>query len=201
MTRILIPRYPGVLCALGLLMADVTREFSHSFILELTPTPEMSLLLKEAAQIFIDASTRQIEMTEAATLHFAYDLRYHGQAYELSIPTAPQQSGDILRHTAAFHAAHEMTYGYALEERAVELVNMRLRISIATKKPSIHPEPLTPMTLTGSAFQRETLHPGARFSGEALVYQVDATTYVAPGWTAQVDAYRNLILERVESQG
>jgi N-methylhydantoinase A len=46
-------------------------------------------------------------------------------------------------------------------------------------------------------YDRAELHPGMRFSGEALVFQLDSTVYVAPGWSAQVDGYRNLILERL----
>jgi N-methylhydantoinase A len=45
-------------------------------------------------------------------------------------------------------------------------------------------------------YDRDKLTPGMRFSGEALVFQLDATTYIPAGWSARVDSYRNLILER-----
>ena len=52
---------------------------------------------------------------------------------------------------------------------------------------------------TGGAlklFERDALRPGACFSGEALVFQMDSTTYVPAGWNARVDGYLNLLLER-----
>ena len=45
-------------------------------------------------------------------------------------------------------------------------------------------------------FQREQLAAGAAFAGEALVFQMDSTTYVPPGWNARVDGLMNLILEK-----
>jgi N-methylhydantoinase A/oxoprolinase/acetone carboxylase beta subunit len=45
-------------------------------------------------------------------------------------------------------------------------------------------------------FDRDLLLPGMTFPGPALVFQLDSTIYVAPGWNAAVDGYRNLVLER-----
>jgi N-methylhydantoinase A/oxoprolinase/acetone carboxylase beta subunit len=45
-------------------------------------------------------------------------------------------------------------------------------------------------------YEREQLRPGARLDGPALVVQMDSTVYLAPGWSARVDGYRNLVLER-----
>ena len=47
-------------------------------------------------------------------------------------------------------------------------------------------------------YQREQFIPGARFSGAALIFQLDSTVYVPEGWSAQVDGYRNLILTAQE---
>ena len=46
-------------------------------------------------------------------------------------------------------------------------------------------------------YDREALCPGAAFAGPALVVQMDSTVYVAPGWSARVDGFRNLVIERV----
>ena len=43
---------------------------------------------------------------------------------------------------------------------------------------------------------RALLAPGVRFAGPAIVEQFDATTVVPAGWSAAVDGFRNLVLER-----
>ena len=107
-----------------------------------------------------------------------------------------------LSQTAAlFHAAHHQAYGYALGGRGVELVNLRLQAVGVVDKPvleaqTLHPHRATP-TDSGSGlahYDRSALSPGAQFDGPALVFQMDSTIYLAPGWSAQADGYWNLIL-------
>jgi N-methylhydantoinase A len=90
-------------------------------------------------------------------------------------------------------------------------VNMRLQAVGKVIKPEIEPEQhgtadarsaylgdkKSPFGGIMALYDRAELHPGMRFSGEALVFQLDSTVYVAPGWAAQVDGYHNLILERL----
>jgi N-methylhydantoinase A len=188
MTRILIPRYPGVLCAFGLLVADVTREYSRSVLTELNEQTQAEIIRIVAefiSRVEADFSSQFVRLN----LTHSLDMRYKGQAYELNFSAAPPLD-------EYFHAAHERAYGYALRDRPIELVNVRVQAVGVVEKPVIEPEPLTPMQLSGRQYERETLTPGATFAGEALVHQLDATIYVAPGWSARVDAYRNLILER-----
>jgi hypothetical protein len=75
------------------------------------------------------------------------------------------------------------------------VVNVRLQAVGLIEKPLIEGETITPVHLTGGCYERETMPPGARFEGEALVFQMDSTIYIPPGWSARVDAHRNLILE------
>jgi len=193
--RVLIPRYPGVLCALGLLVADVTRDYSRSLLGLADPPFDRMLaeMLDQARADLLHEGIDEAHMTFNALL----DARYRGQAYELTIPFTE----DI---TATFHAAHEHAYGHALPDRAVELVNLRLQAVGTLEKPVFTPEALQEndganarignkngMTL----YQREDLIPGAHFDGAALVFQLDSTVYIPEGWSARVDAYRNLILE------
>ena len=198
MTRVLIPRYPGVLCALGLLAADVMRDYSHTILVRVdaatydTLRSQMSRLLRAARR---DLAAEGIP---AAAMRFnpQIDLRYAGQSYELTIPFGPAL-------IEQFHAAHERAYGHALYERPVEAVTLRLSAVGTVEKPIIAAEPVheaeaVPLAVRTDLrlFDRESLPPGAWFEGPALVTQLDSTTYVAPGWSARVDAYRNLVLER-----
>jgi N-methylhydantoinase A len=190
---VLVPRYPGVLCALGLLVADITRDYSRSLLgIAESPAALLDEMLTQARADLTREGILEAEMTFTALL----DVRYRGQAYELTIPFT--QDVD-----AAFHAAHERVYGHALPGRAVELVNLRLQAVGVVSKPAFTPEPLTEndgssalirRTPDQAFYQREVFIPGARFAGAALIFQLDSTVYVPSGWSVEVDAYRNLIL-------
>ncbi len=213
--RVLVPRYPGVMCALGLLVADVALEFSRSIMGHLND--DLIPVIDNAVNGLTDQANAALEREsispEKRQIHPALDMRYAGQAYELTVdyvvndgrvepPVRPYETV-----VAAFHAAHERTYGHAMRERAVEVVNARVVAVGLTKKPLFEPENMTQTQAAepvhrradGMAlYERDSLPPGAAFEGPALVFQLDSTTYLAPGWSARVDGYRNLILEKLQ---
>ena len=92
--------------------------------------------------------------------------------------------------------------------RNVEIINLRVQGIGNINKPSMDAaetvpheavafgENAAPTSGAIALFQRDDLGAGAMLSGEALVFQMDSTTYVPPGWRGQVDAYMNLLLER-----
>jgi N-methylhydantoinase A/oxoprolinase/acetone carboxylase beta subunit len=164
------------------------------------------------------------------------DMRYQGQAYELTIPFSPstpppnplpvpqgfpsvkfregEQDG-AQGLVQRFHQAHEHTYGHSLPGCTVEVVNMRLQAVGIVDKPVLEAEPIAnagtqravslrdaflgyKTGLSGDTialYDRESLPPGACFDGSALAFQLDSTVYVAPGWSARVDRWRNLVVE------
>lgn len=195
--RVLIPHHPGVLCALGLLVADVALDYSHS-LLGVSESPDLPLneLMAQARADLAREGIEEARMTFVPLL----DVRYRGQAYELTI----SYTEDV---EVAFHAAHERAYGHALPGRAVELVNLRVQAVGTVEKPDLTPEATHDndgsSALIGhrrgmAHYQRDQFVPGARFDGAALIFQLDSTVYVPDGWSAQVDGYRNLILTKEE---
>jgi N-methylhydantoinase A len=134
------------------------------------------------------------------------DMRYVGQAYELSVPAA----GDFVR---SFHRAHEKRYGYADTKRPVEIVNVRARAIGLTLKPALPKLPSAGADASTAVMQqrdvffggratktriydRAKLRAGNRFRGPAIVAEYSATTVVLPGWNVRVDAHGNLVMER-----
>ena len=200
---VLVPPAPGVLCAMGLLLADVAVEYSQSVISRASAETIDTLresqagLLARARHELGQEGIASDDMRFAASL----DMRYEGQAYELNIPFGV----DVIE---AFHREHERTYGHAMRWRNVEIINSRVNGIGAIDKPAIapveaQPHKAAPFAVTQSPlggetqlFERSHLQAGATFNGEALVYQLDSTTYVPPGWRARVDGYLNLLLER-----
>src|SRR5262249_55374506 len=105
---------------------------------------------------------------------------------------------------------------HAAKERPVEVVSYRLRLRVAVPKyaPRDEPAPSGPqpsqpkgrrtihldgaVACEAAIYERDRLEVGAVVEGPAIVEQFDATTVIPPGWTAQVDRRRNLVLERRE---
>ena len=201
--RVLVPHTPGVLCALGLLIADVAVEYSQSVMRRASPDSIARLRAKQLELAAIgQADLRREGIAETDMIfNVSLDLRYEGQAYELNIPFGESVIRD-------FHDAHEQTYGHALRQRPVEIVNLRVNGAGIIDKPAFHAvradptaavpfaEKDSPRHGTIKLFKRDELAAGAAFQGEALVFQMDSTAYVPPGWQARVDGLMNLILER-----
>jgi N-methylhydantoinase A len=212
--RVLIPAVPGVLSALGMLVAAPTRDYLQT-VMKLVDESDNSL--KDwLSSAFAGLENRALaDMTadgyqaEALTIQPALDLRYTGQSHELTVSLEGGETPLAIR--SLFHAAHEKRYGYRQPREPVEIVNVRLTAAAPSHSPQFEPEPLSPsqpnraeigrkqlwfnqQPLETSQYDRSQLHPGDRFMGPAVIYQYDTTTVIPPGWQVQVDAFRNLVV-------
>jgi N-methylhydantoinase A len=201
--RILCPRASGVLCALGLAAAAPRHDVSRTVMLHgRTLTAERLLgerasLLSEACGALSQAPSRQ---------RVRYELRYHGQSFELSI----EESGSVdpIALADAFSQAHERRYGYRDDSAEVELVNMR--VSVWGTAPELRPRGAgAGVPAHGSArimFDSEPVEaavfrgepePGARLSGPALYALPESTLLIPPGWSGSVDDHGTCHLQVV----
>jgi N-methylhydantoinase A len=210
--RVLVPRYPGVLSALGLVLADFTMDHSRTLMCPLAETAAGDLTAAFAPLL---AHARAELAAEgfaefAAVLERALDLRYRGQSFELTIPVG---GNDPAEAASRFHTAHAARYGYARPEAAVELVNIRVTARGMRPKPAMpqvapaaSPDPCAAQVgeahlradgawHTAPIYERALLLAGHILAGPALVVQEDATTVLSPGWRARVDAWSNLECE------
>jgi len=151
MRAVLVPRYPGVLSALGMLAADVTRDSSRALLVTLdtldaaTLTAQIGALADEA----LTALAADGEGPQRCRIEAVLDLRYAGQSHELTTPVGGwtvgdgawmvDASADLLATIAErFHTLHERRYGHAMRGRPVEAVTLRVR--------AVSPrDPVTPM--------------------------------------------------------
>jgi N-methylhydantoinase A len=215
--RVLAPRYPGVLSALGMVSADIVRDYSRAFIATIDADEAKGTRVAEAlAGAYRELEERGRRETAAdarddGSLRFRreVDLRYLGQSFELTVPVdEPEPS----RFLPRFHALHRERYGHSDPSRTVELVAVRLKVTAPTPSPT--PEPLAEggpdpsRALFGRravwfggrqheapVYDRDLLLAGARIEGPALVVQMDATTAVPPGWRGSVSPTGDLLLE------
>lgn len=131
MDRILIPRTPGVLCALGLLMTDLRTDYAVTRIRLLDEVTS-----DELAGIFADLTAqanawfdREGIAAEARETMLRVDMRYAGQNYEIAVdlPEGPMGADSLASLRDGFLARHEQLYGFVAEEDAIQLVTWRLQ--------------------------------------------------------------------------
>lgn len=214
MRRVLVPTIPGVLSALGGLIADTKNDFVKTAYYDLDAAGLARLRddaagLEHAARAWM---VEQVGTADAARVHVAADMRYRGQSFEIDTPVDAQQlaAGDLASVRAAFHAEHARLYSHSDEAATIQVVAVRLVITAPTPKPALRrlerderaPQPVQHqrMWMDGAwrevpIYTRAALRAGQRFDGPAVVIQDDATTCVLPGFAAEVDAWGNLVLE------
>jgi N-methylhydantoinase A/acetone carboxylase, beta subunit len=205
---VLLPVFPGALSALGILRADVVRDFSRTVLLGLARPAEA---LNEARRLLgqLQSGAQEFLRREGFSktqqrFEHRLDVRYVGQAYELSVSAGPH-------FVEVFHRDHEQAYGHAEPRRAVEIVNVRCRaigISLPVKLPRIRkaqagsvPSPAASVKcfLSGRSgqvplYDRQTLRQGHTFLGPAIIAEYSATSLIPENWRARVDAYGQIHL-------
>jgi N-methylhydantoinase A len=204
--RVLVPAMPGALSAVGILLADTVRDYSRTVMLPGVRIGELSASFAEIEQQGAEEFAAQ---NLASVAQRTVDLRYRGQGYEINIGYDPMAAG---RSIEAFHDAHRQRYGFADAARAVEIVNVRLRM-IAASEP-YEPEKRAlragdgrnacyaerEVYFDGGArmtrfYRREELIPGDAIKGPAMITEYTAATLVLPGCMAKVDELGNLVIE------
>ncbi len=202
---ILVPPAPGVLCAEGLLAADLRAEFQRAMPVAGAPDAGVAEavlveLRAEAARWFDE---ERVVAADRSCAEVAL-MRYEGQGGELAVVW----EGDAAAAVAAFNAAHQGLYGFVLAA-PVELVTLRVEATGQLPAPVVAPPSATGEVVAGRrtvhfaggvreavVLDRAGLAPGAKVAGPAILTQLDATTLVAPGWTAAVHPSGALILRR-----
>lgn len=216
--RILVPRHPGILCAMGLLLTDLRADFAITRRRVLQAN-----VLSDVAAAFEELTARADAWFEAEGIAAAdrqitrtVDMRYAGQNYELpvALPTGPVAPATLDALAEGFAVAHQRAYGFVAEEDPVQLITFRVEALGLVHKARFCPEPEAGADAASAAigerqvwlpeaggllrclvYKREALRAGNRIAGPAIVEQMDATTLVLPGMTGRVEPYLNLVLE------
>ena len=214
MAGVVVPLYPGVYSAMGLVMSDVKHDYIRSRLTTLTATDEVAINTLVAAleqQARADLAEEQFS-PDQIEIEYALDMRYAGQGYEVTLPCkAPLAPGDLAALRRGFDEEHRKTFGHTAPGEPVEIVSYRLR-GIGRVPPVELPRyerrglvvdaairERRSATFDGRAvecpvYQREGLDVGAEVTGPAIIDQLDCTTVLPPGLTAKVDAWKNLII-------
>ena len=207
--EILVPEVPGIVCAQGLVIADVKEDFVLGRRVELKSETAGELAaavteLSERAEVWfreeaVPDADREVELV--------FDARYIGQNFELRVPVASgpptvldgrPAPNSIAAITARFFDVHDVAYGYHNPDDPVEVVNVRLTAFGCTRRGRVEeaaagpaeppaPEEIRPVWFGPHApadtpvFDRSRLRAGAEFVGPAIVGAARRDHRGAPG--------------------
>ena len=195
--KVIIPRYPGHLSALGQLLADQRLDSVRAWGGKLGDLSEADLA-SQAAEMRAEASSMLVEngFDEGRQSHeFTADMRYGGQSYTLSVPfEGDTPNWESLR--ARFGERHEQTFGHQDAASECEIVNVRLVSLGLVDKPTLS---FAPASAGDSVietrkvwfndgwtecpiFNRDLMAAESTITGPAIIEEAGGTSIVPPGW-------------------
>jgi N-methylhydantoinase A len=212
---VIVPPAPGLLCAIGDLVADFRDEFAQTYIRLLADAGGV-----EVAEILDGLGTRATEWLEgegipadARRVIYSADMRYHRQGYEIPVALDPDEvrSDGLADLEERFNGLHEQLYGFRMPGTACEIVNLRAVGYGSVPKPELpvgeagdadasaavvdeHQVVFDGQRVPTKIYDRSKLQPGASLEGPAIVTEFDSTTVVLPGHRAEVDVNFNILI-------
>ena len=200
MKRVLVPPSSGVLSAVGLVASEPRRDLVRSVLL--SGADFTSAAAAGAVEELARRGREELGGDGDPALRASYDLRYAGQAFELTI--AGDVNPDPAELRRAFDETHRERYGYSDEDAELELVTVR----VAVARPGAELPATDPATGEERGSRQATFDgrrvdaavvrgvPGEPLTGPAIVELAEATAVVPPGWRCEPAADGTLSIER-----
>ncbi len=199
---ILVPPYPGITSALGLVCTNLRVDLMKTILID-TSRENEKVLLDSLTNLSEDAENKLVEQgvsVKDITIEWKVDMRYGGQSHELSVPLNNDSNDITSLSIERFETLHNESFGYKLEGRKIEWVTVRAVAQSSSHE--YHPykhniqgesEPfgkrnvilMDGATSEALLYRRERLGIGQIIGGPAIIEQIDTTTYIEPGWIAE----------------
>ncbi|MDE0049687.1 MAG: hydantoinase/oxoprolinase family protein [Rhodospirillales bacterium] len=215
-SRVVIPRAPGLFSAFGMLFSDLRYDFVRTWFtaLESAPFDEVEAVYRAMEDDGRAAIAAASVAPEEVTVKRAADMRYVGQEHAVTVdlPMDVFENRDREAIKGYFDAMHELRYGTNAPAEKAEIVSLRTTVTGVMRKPAFEtaeaggPEPSGAARsgeravyfdeaggfVATPTYAREALLAGNRIQGPALVEERASTTVILPGDTLEVDRYGNL---------
>ena len=211
----LVPRYPGIVSALGCVIADMRQDFVRTYI---EPLSSIDIAdIKTVIDNFYRRGEQQLREAKAefSTIEnrVSLDMLYQGQTHTVDVVLSEAEVSTLSYDTIrlAFERRYKQTYGRLLEGVGIGVIN--LRTAVIGKRPKFDLSTLAPDNLhtvadsqTGvrpvyfngtmhdaAIYDRLRLPVDATITGPCVLEQADTTIWIEPGFSARVDSLGNLI--------
>jgi N-methylhydantoinase A len=217
---VLVPPYPGLNCAIGMLQTSVRHSYlkSEVGVLSRFPTQRMNDLFRDLRQQALAEASEEGFAHDAVKLTRLLDLRYPHQGYTLPVACPAEIADeDKPRLKQAFDDVHLQVYGQSAPKEDAEIVTFRLQAEIEVPRLELPKlargdgraeralkgeRPLFDIDanrfVRAKVYDRQKLMAGDGIPGPAIIDQFDATTVVLGGQIATVDGTATLIIETGE---
>jgi N-methylhydantoinase A len=207
--EIVIPRYPGLFSAWGMLASRPRQDFIRTAPqIACMTTPEeiraiRDALRRDAERYFADAGFAAADLSHALQI----DLRYEGQEHPVTVRDIDADEATVDDIVAAFHVAHARTYSYRLDDTPVEFVTFRLTALVDVARPEFQPisadgrsaeRALKGMRAVvfgedgrheATIYERDALPPEFTAAGPLVIEEPSSTTLVHPGQRLRIDTH------------
>lgn len=210
MKTVIVPAQPGTMCARGILLSDVGFDFVRTGVSTASPEswPAVGTAFREMLKQGNDWLQNEGVPEDRRAMFYVVDARYDGQNHEVQVALdGPEATYEVFLN--GFRAAHRQEYGYDIDNRAVEIVNLRLSVKGASAAPAetdYSPEDGDPVIgsrqvyfgggwYETSIYERARLPVGPYVEGPAIIQEMSSTTIVEPGQRLRVDGSGTMIIE------
>jgi N-methylhydantoinase A len=220
MPQVVVPAYPGVTSALGLLFVDPLDDFSWAYVRRAD-----ELDVREMAGIYEDIGERVLSSLEMQgieraqlSLERSLDLRYLGQLHSITVPLDVVDEEGLARAVTLFHDEHSQLYRYSHPDQPVEVSTLRVTARGARARPDlgavryradgeVRDETVRQVHFADTGWvearivDRAALTPGDEVTGPTVVEGIDTTVVVPPDVTARVNASGDIVISLREERG
>lgn len=208
----IVPPAPGVLCAMGCVVADVRYDISRTIArttAEISTNDLATALREQESEGREKLSVSKVIVKSTLVRHFA-EMAYKGQIHTLRVPI--EEGWDAAQIGAAFFDAYLAEYGNTLDDIPTTIVALRTVVEghrehekrdRPVPTPCLAPPPHARRQVHFGSwwdtpiYKRDTLQPGAILEGPCVVEQSDTTIIIEPSMTGRIDAYDNILVEVV----
>jgi N-methylhydantoinase A len=214
---VIVPRVAALMSAFGMFAKDLGFEYARSCARRQKKLDfaEISALYadmrRQAKEDFARIGLPESQLSYQPTV----EMRYVGQFHEVEVdlPSETLNADTLAALLANFHTKYKSIYTYSMPKREAEFLTFRLKVTAPRRpvemasnaKASSGVETARrgsrSCLFAGSqarvdtpAYDWDRLEPGHSVTGPALIDDRTTTVLVLPGFSCEVDAYRNLVL-------